>query len=100
MILPGRLCKLDHPGCGSYNGELVVFIAKQPFTGSYMFKTFDNTLVTLPNQNQFIVLPTMDEFKDLIDLSLSLGDREWFEELVQAMKLIKGYEVAKGMVRQ
>lgn len=100
MIQPGRLCKLDTVHCGSYNGEIVEYLGRTPFAGTYAFKTANEAVITLNDNSYFIVLPTLDEMKDLIDLSLSLWDKEWFRELVQQMNLIKGYQAAKGALQK
>lgn len=99
MIQPGRLCKLDTVHCGSYNGEIVEYLGRTTFTGAYAFKTANEAVITLNNNSLFIVLPTLDEMKDLIDLTLSLGDKEWFKELVQQMNFMKGYQASKGAMK-
>lgn len=99
MIKPGQLCRIDSDLCGSYNGEIVEYTGRTPFTGAYSFKTANQVVITLHDDSYFIVLPSIDELRDLIDLTLSLGDKEWFKELVQQMNFIKGYQSAKGLVR-
>lgn len=100
MIRPGQLCRLDTEHCGSYNGEIVEYIGRSPFIGSYAFKTANEAIITLSNNSYFIVLPSIEELKDLIDLSLSLGDKEWFKELVHQMNFLKGYQASKGAMKK
>lgn len=96
VIKPGRLCRLDHVHCGSYNGQIVVYEGHH-WSHGYGFITADQSKITVPYDTYFIVLPEEDELRELIELSLETRDEVWFQELMKLRNFIRRYKAAKGI---
>lgn len=89
----GQLCVITNK-FSKYNGQYVNFLncsKVAPNEYIYYFKTLLNgKKIKMFSIDDFISMPTKDDVKAMIDLALSIGDKEWFEELHKTLNTTYG----------
>lgn len=67
-------------------GDILEFSNFNAWLDAYAFKNSEGKKVVLINDTDFFTLHEKETIKSLIDIALSLNDREWFDDLVYILK--------------
>ncbi|KGX91885.1 hypothetical protein [Pontibacillus marinus] len=74
----GTKCRLVHPKNRKNAGAIMVFKGKTK-DGFYLFY-YNNEAIVCYSDTEFIILPTLEELQEVINLTLDLGCKDLFVE--------------------
>ncbi|OEH93800.1 hypothetical protein [Bacillus solimangrovi] len=82
----GTLCKILNPKKKDV-GEVVLFLRRNQY-GHYLFKKSidDKRHIICYSDVDFQIIPTEQELRDLIDLSLDLGSSSLFDQYTEQLR--------------